>query len=158
MAKAKSKKAGNGPHQKHLRSRIAYLAQAARHLATATPSPPKYSAQGDLEAKAGTSQGSVKSSQTAYTHSRHLLSHLRTVSQKAQIRLSPDLKHSFCRRCDSLLIGGVTSDETIANASRNKRKPWADVLVRTCQTCGATTRFPLGKKPKVHKRAESDSG
>lgn len=77
-------------------------------------------------------------------HSRRLLSHLRAVSLKSQIRLSPTMKHSICKRCDILLVPDSTSSSQLENKSSGGKKPWADMLVVTCNACGNTTRFPVG--------------
>lgn len=78
--------------------------------------------------------------------SRRLLSHLRVVSLKSQIRLTPTVKHSICKNCDSLLIPGRTSTSRFENRSRGGRKAWADVLVVTCISCGLAKRYPIGAK------------
>ena len=77
---------------------------------------------------------------------RHLLSHLRGVSLKSQIRLSPAIKHSVCKRCDTLFMPGSTSTSTIENLSKGGKKPWADVLVIRCDVCHAVKRFPVGAR------------
>jgi len=82
---------------------------------------------------------------------RHLLSQLRGVSLKSQIRLSPNVKHSVCKRCDMLLIPSSTSTTRVDNASRGGRKPWADVLVVQCSSCGTEKRFPVGAKRQFRK-------
>ena len=74
--------------------------------------------------------------------SRHLLTSMRSVSQKSQIRLSRSIKRSVCRRCDALLAQNSTVQ--IENASRGGRKPWADVLVVRCEQCGFLKRYPVG--------------
>ena len=74
------------------------------------------------------------------------VTHLRAVSLKSQIRLSPTMKHSICKRCDSLLVAGSTSTSEMENQSRGGKKPWADVLVVTCNICGSKKRFPVGAK------------
>ena len=38
--------------------------------------------------------------------SRRFMSHIRAVSLKSLVRLSPSMKHSNCRHCESLLIPG----------------------------------------------------
>jgi len=85
--------------------------------------------------------------------SRRLISHLRGVSLKSQIRLSPDIKRSICKRCDTLLIPSSTSSTRLENKSRGGKKPWADVLVIECKACGAEKRFPVGAK-KQSRRPE----
>ena len=88
--------------------------------------------------------------------SRQLLAHLRAVSLRSQIRLTPAVKHTICKRCDVLLIPGSTSTSYIENKSSGGRKPWADVLVRTCTACGTSKRFPVGAKRQVRRESRID--
>lgn len=148
MAKAQaSKKDGSNVPQKHLYSRLSFLHQAATLLTTADGySMPAQSGQSHL------SNASPKETRTASQgspESTRLLGHLRGVSRKSQIRIAPELKHTVCKRCDCLLIPGRTSTETIRNDSRNKNKPWADVLEVRCNRCGTIKRFPVGG---IHQR------
>ena len=83
------------------------------------------------------------------SHSRQLVAHLRAISLKSQIRLSPAMKHTICKRCDSLLIPGFTCTSYMENNSRGGRKPWADVLVTTCTACGTAKRVPMGAKRQL---------
>ena len=85
------------------------------------------------------------------SHSRQLVVHLRAISLKSQIRLSPAMKHTICKRCDALLIPGSTSTSYMENNSRGGRKPWADVLVTTCAGCGTAKRFPMGAKRQLRR-------
>lgn len=85
--------------------------------------------------------------------SRQLIVHLRAVSFKAQIRLSPTMKHTMCKRCDVLLVPGSTSTSYMENNSRGARKPWADVLVTTCIACGTAKRFPVGAKRQLRRES-----
>lgn len=90
---------------------------------------------------------------------RHLLSHVRAVARKSQIRLSPTIKQSICKRCDVLLIPGSTSTVRTENRSRGGRKPWADVLVVTCNVCGITKRFPVGaRRPPQRLQRSNEAG
>ncbi|KAI9882085.1 MAG: hypothetical protein M1823_006172 [Watsoniomyces obsoletus] len=66
---------------------------------------------------------------------RQLLSHLREVSLKSQIRLTPNIKRSICQRCHTLLSPGQTSELVIENLSRHAHQsdlllapqvPWPD--------------------------------
>ena len=91
-------------------------------------------------------------STTELGQSRRLMSHLRAVSLKSQIRLSPSIKHSFCRHCEGPLIPGSTSSSKIENTSRGGRKPWADILVVTCKLCGTSKRAPVGAKRQPRKK------
>ena len=82
-----------------------------------------------------------------------LSSHLRSVSLKSQVRLSRDLKRSICKCCSTILIPGRTSTTTIENQSRGGKKPWADILVIECSTCGSKKRFPIGSERQTRKTA-----
>ncbi len=73
-----------------------------------------------------------------------LVSHLRAISLKCQIRLSTSMKRSICKCCCTILIPGQTARHRIDNRSRGGRKPWADVLVIHCNVCGTEKRFPVG--------------
>ncbi|SLM40514.1 RNAse P, Rpr2/Rpp21 subunit [Lasallia pustulata] len=89
---------------------------------------------------------------------RRLLSHLRGVSLKSQIRLSPAMKHSVCKRCDTLLVPGSTSTSRIENLSRGGKKPWADVMVICCGVCYAEKRFPVGaRRQQKRKQRRQDA-
>lgn len=83
--------------------------------------------------------------------SRRLFAHLRAVSLKSQIRISPKIKHSICKRCDQLLIPGSSATTYVENNSRNGKKPWADVLVITCMACETPKRFPVGAKRQLRR-------
>ena len=83
------------------------------------------------------------------SHSRQLVVQLRAISLKSQIRLSHAMKHTICKRCDTLLIPGSTCTSYMENNSRGGRKPWADVLVTTCAGCGTAKRFPVGAKRQL---------
>lgn len=87
--------------------------------------------------------------------SRALLTDLRTISQKSQFRLTPAVKHSVCKYCDTLLVEGRTVSSVVENRSKGGRKPWADVLVRTCRTCGGVKRFPVSA-PRQKRRHERE--
>ena len=85
--------------------------------------------------------------------SRQLVVHLRAISLKSQIRLSPAVKHTICKRCDILLVPGSTSTSYMENKSRGGGKAWADVLVTTCTGCGTAKRFPVGAKPQLRRES-----
>lgn len=172
----KAEKKVTGVSQKHLYSRISYLYQAATHLmnarldggigATTTghalPGPVQSESKEHSKLPDGEAQDiGVKEPETLPTLSHsstkpgitaalgpscNLISHLRAVSLKGQIRLSPAMKHSICKRCEALLIPGSTSSVRVENKSRGGKKAWADVLVVTCRHCDAVKRFPVAAK------------
>lgn len=171
MAKEKAKK---GVPNKHLHARIAYLNQAVTYLSSQSLArsqnglhqigneariidlPP-----GTLATDATHSVANIKPSpghpSTATFNPPpsglplQLNAHLRSVAQKAQIRLSQDLKHAICKICCSPLIEGETCIRSTENLSKGGRKPWADVLVLKCCACGACKRFPIGAKKQKRK-------
>lgn len=149
MGKAKSSK-GDGTQipNKHIHARLSFLHQAATHLSIAQigrSSSPKSTQEPATRAQA--CFGGTPHYQNASDASR-LLNHLRGVSRKSQIRLAPEMKHSICKRCDSLLLPGRTSTEVVVNQSRNGRKPWADIFEIRCVICGTIKRFPVGATRK----------
>ncbi|PSN63740.1 Rpr2-domain-containing protein [Corynespora cassiicola Philippines] len=141
MAKDKPPKAKGIPN-KHLHARTTFLYQAATYLT--------------LQAEPRASE-TTTSKDTAdfplHIHAQvktplaiQLGSHLQTVSRKGQVRLSADIKRTVCKSCSTLLVPGRTSTQEIENKSKGGKKPWADVLVIVCLTCGAKKRFPVGAK------------
>lgn len=155
MAKAKAPKQGSGIPQKHLHSRISYLSEAATYLALADEVCKRPLTRAKDTARHNHTSRMLQSSHATYGQSRYLLSQLRAVSLKSQIRLAPALKHSFCRRCDCPLVPGKTSQTRVSNDSWYGEKPWADVVVITCGFCGAVRRFPTAQKPSPDKVAKS---
>ncbi|KAI3084236.1 hypothetical protein CBS147353_1787 [Aspergillus niger] len=174
-AKAKGKKDSAGGAHSHIRARIDYLYNTATFLQSiGKPSPqqPSASQQNDqinIAEDATKLQGTerivpqivksdlaleeepTKPKNTSVTErlpqlSRVYMSQMRGVSLKSQLRLPIDVKRSFCKRCDTFLIPGVTCTQDIRNASRGRKKPWADVLVVCCSTCGTEKRFPQTDK------------
>ena len=103
---------------------------------------------------AGESSQQDAAQRLSMTHApmaRQLLSQLRGVSLKSQIRLSPAIKHSVCKRCDTLLVPGPTSKRWIENPSKGGKKSWADVLVIQCDLCSTEKRFPVGARRQQRK-------
>lgn len=141
MAKGSGNQTRSVPN-KHLHARIAYLHQAATHLALQAP-PVTHTDPSRLQ-----------------QHGLPLLlaAQLQAVSQKAQIRLSHDMKRSICKVCSTPLMPDTTSETRIENKSRAERKPCADVLVIQCRNCHAEKRFPIGaqrQKKKAERRSVS---
>jgi ribonuclease P protein subunit RPR2 len=161
MAKVKGNKGLPGA-QSHLRARILYLSKAATYLqqkATCTPESNAAGAKKSMtkiaSADAGGTPSPSKQGQQADSAntralplglSRSYISQMRGVSLKSQLRLPADIKRSFCKRCDTLLVPGSTCVEGIQNTSHGHKKPWADVLVIHCSVCGTKKRFPQGQQ------------
>ena len=147
MAKAKGSKSKSVPN-KHIHARLSYLHQASSYLALARKG---QKLGGEEDAVVSVEEDASKQDHQ-HAQSRHLLSQLRAVSLKSQIRLTPQIKHTVCKRCNSLLMAGKTSTKMIINESRGRRKPQADVVVVRCYFCGNVKRFPVGQ-PKRFKAA-----
>jgi len=150
--------------QRHIYSRISYLHQAAGYLTQRHSSELKPDSK-DPFAKPASESSVLKPMglsiieevarslqlQSSAALSRYLLSNFHGVALKGQVRLDSTLKHSICRHCDAFLIAGFTSSSYIENRSNGGKKPWADVLVITCNLCDATRRFPIGATQQMSK-------
>jgi ribonuclease P protein subunit RPR2 len=163
----------------HFKARMEFLEKAANYLqaattATAPVSVPAHEAERDdkescdkepgehvvPEHTLNTSAKDVVDSETGIQSrvtskkplaniSRVYISHMRGVSLKTLTRLPIPTKRSFCKRCETPLSSGVTCSQEIQNASRGRKKPWADVKVIRCLVCGTEKRFPMaGRKSK----------
>lgn len=149
MAKSKSSKGGNpSVPQKHLHSRLSYLHQAASFLA-ATEQRASSRPAGKADSSSANITEAARGNRGHGSELTRLLTHLRGVSRKTQIRLTPEVKHTMCKRCDSLLVPGKSSHEAIVNPSKDGAKPWADVFEICCHRCGTIKRFPV--EPKIKK-------
>ena len=149
MAKAKPTKKTKGQGSKHLQLRVSYLHKAASYLAAAKNGQPASTAHlvADPIVPSTGERAEPFESPTktlAAGEARHLVSQLRSVALKSQIRLEPETKHSLCKRCNSLLVAGETSSCVVENPSKGAAKPWAALSVIQCQFCGVKKRFPMG--------------
>jgi ribonuclease P protein subunit RPR2 len=165
MAAAKNKKGASGGAQNHIRARLAYLHKASTYLFSQQHSlkPQAYisksenenaasiqttAAQAPCQTHCQTSEEQEKKTTLPPQQAcipRHYVNQMRGVSLKAQQRLSVDTKRSFCKRCDLLLVPGVTCKEVFRNASKGQKTPWADVLVTRCSACETEKRIPQNK-------------
>lgn len=148
----------------HLRARLEYLNKAATYLQSASATSQYGGSSNNEQNKTPDSTQIVPqvinqpavsedipttASQEAMTtsqHSRFYISQMRGVSLKSQLRLPIEVKRSYCKRCDTLLIPDVNSVHEMRNESRGRKKPWADVWVVRCLTCGTEKRFPQTQK------------
>lgn len=168
MAKAKASKEVKNA-KSHLKARLEYLQQAANYLQNASmyrDQPGSTSVNDDANeinnaadekpmpqaicprnggnfSNSTTVSGRQQSTKKPLTNlSRVSIHQMRGVSLKTQTRLSIPVKRSYCKRCDTLFTPGVNCVHEISNASRERKKPWADVLVVRCLVCGTEKRFP----------------
>lgn len=145
MSKVKPPKVKGVPN-KHLHARTTFLYQAATYLTMQT-------AADDTAADQTNRPRIQRHSPLAL----QLGSDLQQVSRKGQLRLSVDLKRSMCKRCNTVLIPGRTATQNIENSSKGGRKPWADILLIECQTCGGKKRFPIGVRKQLSKSRRQDA-
>lgn len=168
MAKAKASKEVKNA-KSHLKARLEYLQQAANYLQNASiyrDRPGSTAVNGDASEINDAADGqptpqatcprnggkfvnstTVSAGQQATKKpltnlSRVSIHQMRGVSLKTQTRLPIPVKRSYCKRCDTLFTPGVNCVYEISNASRERKKPWADVLVVRCLVCGTEKRFP----------------
>ncbi|PKS09501.1 hypothetical protein jhhlp_004118 [Lomentospora prolificans] len=137
-------------------SRMSYLYQAAAFLAHQETSLNEASQNSSDSARQTQTQDSTTPEEKSKhgvnnIMARRFLSDLRAVSLKTQIRIDPSIKRTVCKFCDSILVEGQSCTSVIENKSKNGKKPWADVLVLTCGTCGRMKRFPVSA-PKQKRR------
>jgi ribonuclease P protein subunit RPR2 len=153
MAKGK---AGGGVQNRAIYSRISFLQQAAVTLSSISLQPPGSNSANAVGGADSSNQPAParrpenSGSGTALGGmSRRLATDLRAVSLKTRIRLKPAVKQTICKFCDSILIDGESCTSKIENKSKGAKKPWADVLVRKCHTCGKERRYPVSAaRPK----------
>lgn len=172
MAKAKGKKGGPGGGPSHLRARLEYLHKAAAYIQSAStgltvpdqsvkasvgaeqedPTPqkaprtvPNIVNGPDISKFEPIQQQEAPTTRTLCLP-RQYISQMRGVSLKSQLRLSVEVKRSFCKRCEVLLVPGFNCTEKIENPSRGGKKAWAVVLVVRCTACGTVKRFPQNEK------------
>lgn len=170
MAKGKS---GGGVQNRAIYSRISFLQQAAVTLSSiGRPSPSSSEATAAAAPSACTqpagprdsgddsglgAAGDVLTVTPLDGMGRRLATDLRAVSLKTRIRLTPAVKQTICKFCDSVLIEGQSCTSIIENKSRGAKKPWADMLVRRCHTCGREKRYPVGA-PRQRRKTERAAG
>lgn len=123
---------------RHIYSRASYLYQAANYLAEVS-----HQTQDDSKPTATNASRQTKTTQNL---SRQLASDLKLVCQKNVIRQTPGMKRTICKFCNTTLIEGETSHSTVENPSQGGKKPWADLLVIGCLTCGNAKRYPVSAR------------
>lgn len=141
MSKVKAPKTKGVPN-KHLHARTSFLYQAATYLTLQVNAD-------NLEVNSEGVSDNQALNTVSHEHklsplALQLGSDLQQVSRKGQLRVARDLKRSMCKICNTVLIPGRTASQLIENQSRDGKKPWADVLVVTCNVCAGKKRFPVG--------------
>lgn len=153
MAKGKN----NGVQNRAIYSRASFLQQAATLLSLSTHRDESAASKGDSSPSQarpvveGSSEAPPPADFQLQGMSRRLATDMRSVSLKTRIRLTPTVKQAVCKFCDSVLIEGHSCTSAVENRSRGGRKPWADVLVRRCHTCGRERRYPVSAEKQRRK-------
>ncbi|CAG8716517.1 8589_t:CDS:2 [Dentiscutata erythropus] len=70
--------------------------------------------------------------------SRFYISTMKSIGTKQVLRIDPSIKRTLCKKCESVLIPGVTSRIRI----KPKPEPQLQVL---CTQCGTTRGYPARK-------------
>ena len=159
---------------KHLRARLQYLFDAAKYLRRVQESasqagtkatkrqdrkhePSAIKRCGEVsviasEAPKNETKATANSLTTGTGAADHfLISQVRSIAAKAQIRLGKETKHHLCKGCDAVLIPDVTSTTMLENKSKGGAKPWATTKIVCCNLCGVNKRFPIGAKRQLKK-------
>ncbi|KAJ6444117.1 RNAse P Rpr2/Rpp21 subunit domain-containing protein [Purpureocillium lavendulum] len=140
-----------GVQNKIIYTRASYLYQAADYLTRCARTTQQPSDVDVSESKHKHGTHNEKQKRCIQNLSRQAICDMRAVSLKAQIRQGSPLKRTICKFCDTIQVEGDTCHSTIENSSKGGRKPWADVLVMKCITCGNTKRFPVSA-PRQQRR------
>ncbi|KAF7557522.1 hypothetical protein G7046_g6012 [Stylonectria norvegica] len=156
MAKVKPLKGAKAPQgvtNRHIYSRASYLYQAATYLASKQAFHDGNAKPSEKPTKVLLSEDQEKAMQNT---ARQMISDLRAVTLKTQIRQSPAMKRTICKFCNTLQIEGQTCVSTVENPSKGGRKPWADVLTIRCTTCGHAKRYPVNASRQKRREARDE--
>ncbi|KJZ75796.1 hypothetical protein HIM_04953 [Hirsutella minnesotensis 3608] len=139
-----------GVQNKVIYARASYLYQAANYLVNCTSSVPQDESKAqESQTKERCRKEATKQRKVLQNLSRRAICDMRAVTLKTQIRQSQGLKRTICKFCDTLQVEGQTCQSSVENLSKGGLKPWADVLVIRCGTCGNAKRFPVcGERQK----------
>jgi ribonuclease P protein subunit RPR2 len=140
---------------RHVYSRLSFLYQAATHFTQRQPEPVASEIQG--VGHASDKSTPPRKAPRYDGMARMLATDLRTIALKMQLRLSPAMKSKVCRYCDTILVEGTTCSVVMENKSKGGKKPWADVMVWKCESCGREKRYPVNAK-RQPKRSRRQSG
>lgn len=148
IAKGPSKNAKTLANR-HMHCRISFLYDAAKYLALEGGEIPSTREAISLQTVAVDGDEFGASRVPSAPH--RLISHLRSVALKSQIRLSRQIKRSICKNCDAVLVGGESCRVYPENRSKGGKKPWADMVIVQCNACRTAKRFPVGATRQLKK-------
>ena len=167
MGKGKGKANGGEPN-KPMRARLDYLQEASTYMHEAVHGRPAEAPPSEAAVIPGVNYtvAAVSNNQQAQAQpsaaQRHFSSQMKKVSLKSKpkVRVPRNVKRMLCKHCHTRLDSASTSEAYMENHSRGGRKPWADVRVVSCKSCGTKKRYPVGAKRQLRKaqrlKAEAD--
>ncbi|KTW32048.1 uncharacterized protein T551_00730 [Pneumocystis jirovecii RU7] len=128
MIKEKTSKESRIIPQQELYSRFSFLYQAANIYATHSI----------------LNQDKYINSHSEQALSKFYINTAKKIARKAVLKINPSIKRTLCRRCDTILLPGITSSIKIENFSK-KNKNKADISVITCNFCNTQKKYPVLK-------------
>ncbi|RAL65974.1 hypothetical protein DID88_005635 [Monilinia fructigena] len=137
MAKPQATKGVSKVPNKALYSRMSYLYQAAIYFAVQDNENQYRSIKGGASdssmenvMQCDTTKVDANFTGSCQPLSRRLISELRSVSQKGLMRMSPDMKHSMCKKLSTLLMEGTSCTAHIENKMIGREVALRDVPFR----------------------------
>ncbi|RIB24048.1 RNAse P Rpr2/Rpp21/SNM1 subunit domain-containing protein [Gigaspora rosea] len=109
---------------RELYQRMNFLYQAATLMTTITTSAP--------------TNTSTNTKKSLIPLSRFYISTMKSIGTKQVLRIDPSIKRTLCKRCDSVLLPGVTSQIRI----KSKPEPQLQMM---CTQCGTARGYPIRK-------------
>ncbi|KAH3672100.1 hypothetical protein WICPIJ_010144 [Wickerhamomyces pijperi] len=95
------------------------------------------------------SVASQSSSEVDFSPLQQMVTHtLHHTSLRSQAKLDPNVKRTYCKKCHTLLIPGLTMRMELMDEGK-----LSECLVWRCEKegCGAVRRFPVGRKSRKNK-------
>ncbi|QVV89302.1 ribonuclease P [Methanospirillum sp. J.3.6.1-F.2.7.3] len=73
-------------------------------------------------------------------YSHHCVRQARLIAMKERIRIPPELRRRYCRKCNSYLVPGRTGTIRIYRGR----------VIITCLSCGWHRRFPISRSKNIN--------
>ncbi|CCL98703.1 uncharacterized protein FIBRA_00707 [Fibroporia radiculosa] len=131
----------NSVTNRDILQRLNFLYQASAYLHTIAPSPSgKPSNDKVIElSKEQKRERRRKARHPAQTTelARAYVRSMKIISQKATVRMDPNVKRTLCKKCNTILMPGSTASVRTKPSSTHGHS-----IAYTCVTCGTTRRIP----------------
>ncbi len=145
---AKAKGGGNNVANRQLYSRASFLYQAAALMATSGSAPASHDYDGCFRMLV-----TIYAIASRAGRSGCWLGGCWPTCGRLRSRGRSGWARTSSTRCASaatpLLVEGVSCVSAVENKSRDGAKPWADVLVVRCKTCGGLKRFRCRRRGRA---------